>query len=113
MVESFYNRLIKRGSKKIDEDTVEITEGSKVLSFVKFCLLCSAYKAGECFFVGLFVQELAVSEARVECFIPQYLQVYCDFSDPSYSSCFLVGLLVHELAVKEATLGCFTPQCLQ
>jgi hypothetical protein len=71
------------------------------------------YKAGECFFVGLFEQELAVSDKILGYFAPQNLQVYCDFSAPSYNSCFLLGLLEQELTVNELTLGYFAPQCIQ
>jgi hypothetical protein len=77
-------------------------------------LVYAFYNAGWCFFEGLFEQEFAVKFEIEECFIPQYLQVYCDFSLPSYNSCFLPsGFLVQEFAVKFETLECLVPHHLQ
>ena len=71
------------------------------------------YNAGSWRFVGLFRHEAPVSEDILGNLAPQCLQIYCDFSAPSYSSCLFVGLFKHDAPVSEDTLGNFAPQCLQ
>ena len=82
-------------------------------NWLVYSLFNRFYIAGSCRFVGLFEHEELVSEEMVGNFAPQCLQVYCDFSDPSYNSCLLVGLLGHEELVSEDTLEYLAPQCLQ
>ncbi|MEG2162278.1 MAG: hypothetical protein RRY62_13835 [Chryseobacterium sp.] len=49
--------------------------------------------------------------------VPQYLQVYLDFSEPSYNLCLPLpeplGCLEQELAVKLETLDALVPQYSQ
>ena len=72
------------------------------------------YIAGWCFLVGLFEQEKVVKLDKLEYFAPQNLQVYCDFSLPSYKACFLPsGFFEQEKVVKLDTLEYLAPHHLQ
>ena len=79
------------------------------------------YIAGSCLPLlgpeGCLEHELAVKLEIEEFFVPQYLQVYCGFSLPSYSVCLPLlgprGCREHEVAVKLDTLEFLVPQYLQ
>jgi len=79
------------------------------------------YKAGECFPLfgplACLIQLDAVIELIEPNDCPQYLQVYFDFSLPSYSLCFPLfgpsGCLMQLDAVKLETLENFCPQYSQ
>ena len=63
------------------------------------------------------MQELLVRLEMVGDLAPQYLQVYWDFSEPSYSICLPLlapkGCLGHELEVRLDTVGDLAPPYLQ
>ena len=79
------------------------------------------YSAGECFPLyaplGCREQGPVVRFAMLEDLCPQYLQVYCVFSDPSYGACFPLfepsGCRVQIPVVRFAMLENFCPQYLQ
>lgn len=72
------------------------------------------YKAGWCLFEGLFEHPFAVNPVIVDDFTPQYLQLYCFFSLPSYNSCFFPsGFFEHPFAVKPVILEDLSPHHLQ
>ena len=54
---------------------------------MKTCYTKYFYNAGACFPLlvplGCLTQELAVKLVKLENLFPQYLQTYCDFSEPS------------------------------
>lgn len=72
------------------------------------------YSAGWCFFVGLFEHEFIHKVERFEYLLPQHLQVYWDFSLPSYKACFWPsGFFEQEFMVKVETLEYLFPHHLQ
>jgi hypothetical protein len=79
------------------------------------------YSAGVCFPfpgpLGCLLQEFPVKLEIVADEVPQYLQLYCDFSEPSYNLCFPFpdprGWRLQEFAVKLEILELFVPQYSQ
>lgn len=57
--------------------------GLKISKVAKPPLINDFYIAGWCFFVGLFEQEPEHKLVKLEYLLPQHLQTYCDFSEPS------------------------------
>lgn len=79
------------------------------------------YNEGACFPLpgpfGCRVQPALVKLDKLDESVPQYLQVYLDFSLPSYNLCFPLpgpfGCLVQPALVNEDTLDAFVPQYSQ
>ena len=72
------------------------------------------YSAGECVLCGLLRQGPTVKALIFGYEAPQYLQVYFDFSDPSYNSCFFpYGFRLQGPTVKALIFGYEAPHHLQ